>query len=131
MKLGALKELLNLPGADWKDISPPSNEYICVGKTSKVSKISHSVTIKGDGSWDVCIYGQTIHPEHSPILSPIPLKIESKSASRLLELVNSSTICCGNNDKKFVSMIAGRKDISSDGSVAAFLDTSKDVCMVR
>ena len=58
------------------------------------------------------------------------MMIDCSSASRLLEVVSCSTICCGNSDNKFVEMIAERKGknvLSSDGSVAAYLDDTIEV----
>lgn len=130
MNLAALKELITLPSLEWKDISPSSDEVISMCKIVECSKISHCITINSDCSWEVFVYGQKIHPEHSPVLNEIPSKVDWNSASRFLELIDTSTICCGNNDGSFVGMIAERKGknvVSSDGSVAAYIDNTVEV----
>ena len=56
--------------------------------------------------------------------------VDRSSASCLLEVISSSTICCGNSVNKFVEMIAqckGKNVLSSDGSVAAYLDDTIEV----
>ena len=131
MNIAVLKEHVTLPSSKWIDVSPPSNEMLSVCKVVDCSKLTHCITINYDNSWDVFIHGRKILPSCCTILKTIPTKIhDSKAASQLLELVNSSTICCGNSDDNFVSMISGRKGenvVSSDGSVAAYLDDSVEV----
>ena len=64
------------------------------------------------------------------MLSQIPCEVNHASGSRLLEIVHGSTICPGNNDEKYVAMIAerkGRNIVSPDGSVAAYLDETMEV----
>ncbi len=74
------------------------------------------------------MYGQKIQPQLCKILSSIPSRIDGSSASNLMKVVDSSSICCGNNDEKFVEMIAKHKEknvVSTDGSIVAYLDTTK------
>lgn len=128
LNLLKLKEEVTIPGSEWKDISPPSNDHIAFGKFTGCDEMSHRITINNDSSWIIHVYGQNIPPQLCTLLKETPSRIDCHSASRLLEVVDSSRICRGNDDEKFIDLVGkrrGKSIVSPSGSIVAFLDSTK------
>ena len=128
MNLAKLKQLIAIPSPDWKDISPLELDHISFCKVDECDKMSHCITVSADCSWNVCVYGHKIQPQNCTLLNSIPSRIDHRSVSHLMSVIDSSSICKGNEDEKFLDMIARRKEkniVSADGSTVAYLDTTK------
>ena len=129
MKLASIKQRITLPCSEWKDVSPLTNECITFCKMSaECTMMKNCLTIKSDSSWTVHVYGQKIQPHCCRALDTVPSRVDHNSISSLLEILDNSTLCHGNENRKFVDMIAKREEknvVSSDGRVVAYLNNTK------
>ena len=92
-------------------------------------KVSHSVTVKEDLTWEVCILAHQVDPNNS-LLSSVPQQLDTSSLQRLLVLIEESSVCPGNPDEHFIEVMLSRKEhriLHSDGNVAAYVDDDFDV----
>lgn len=129
LNLAAIKDTLALPNSDWQDISLPLTDEMRLCRIYEC-RIDILVTIYSTGKWEVSVHGQNITCDHCPLLKKVPCKVTDKTASSLVECVHKATFCSGNNDEAYVKMVAerkGRKVISPDGSVAAYIDETREV----
>jgi len=75
-------------------------------------QICLSIKIEEDGSWTINIMGIIQEPRHLPIFAGHLHVISSVADLKaIVDTVNQSSICCGNNDEKYEELISSRKRI--------------------
>jgi hypothetical protein len=92
-------------------------------------KVTHSLCVKEDLTWEVCAFDHKVDSISTP-LSSIPRQLAVDSLQTLLTLVEETIICPGNPDAHFIDMMLSRKEhkiLHDDGSVAAYIDDNFDV----
>ena len=88
----------------------------CEESTSGDFQISMSLVVNIDMSWEVTVLGSKL-PSSCAILSSLPQIIGSMSHIKsILAYVDSCSVCIGNNDEKFHSLVTSRDGDFMDSS---------------
>ena len=115
----------------WSDQSSSHPEEIWFCKilsqpssSNQSMMISHSPIIHSDLTWTVFMHGNRVQPTNRSPLSSIPMTIDSASLKRLIDIVDTASICPGHPDELFVKMAVSHKGklVSVSGEVVGFLD---------
>ncbi|SMN01235.1 hypothetical protein SPONN_2331 [uncultured Candidatus Thioglobus sp.] len=120
----SLKSALHLP-PHWVDQSVG----ICKveERHDSGSEVTRCIKIESDFTWKVYAHGREINPLSScSAISHIGGNLDPSSLQLLVDTVDRCTVCSGNSEKQFVSVVEARKGSirSSNGDVSAFLDQS-------
>ena len=91
--------------------------------------VTHSVIVNADFSWQASVHGHIIQPTSSNPLSSIPVNLNQSSLSNLVSVLDSCTVCPGNPDPHFVTMVESRKGkfVTSTGEVRASIESALPV----
>lgn len=127
----ALKRSLSLPDG-WNDVSPSEQSCITLCKlasnacsSSAPVNLTHTIKICEDRSWSITVLGNKVDVAACKVLKKVPPILGRNTVNLLINLVDSSCICTGNDDEKYVKVVAQRKEKqikSSNGSMAAYFD---------
>ena len=127
-----------LPPKAWSDQST-SNTTIRLCKISEQPcssqqplLVSHCITIAADLTWEAFAYGHKLDPCQCQPLHGITPHLNSASLQHLIHVLDTSTICAGHPDEKYVSMLKakkGKRVIASDGCTRAYLDEQGQVTL--
>ena len=119
-----MKSSVVLPSKAWSDQST-SNTTIRLCKISEQPcssqqplLVSHCITIASDLTWEAFAYGYKLDPCQCQPLHGITPHLNNASLQHLLHVLDTSTICAGHPDEKYVSMLKakkGKRVIASDG----------------
>ena len=91
--------------------------------------VSQCLSVSSDCTWKLIVHGQQV--SHS-LLSSLPAKLTHEQLQRLINTLESSSVCPGNPDEKFVELIKAKKGKIMNAkrkSVAAALDSAGEVCI--
>ena len=78
--------------------------------------IHFSLRINPDFSWSVTLFGDLISSENE-LLRMLPQTLASTTdIDTVIRSLDSSTICSGNNDKRFMELAVCRKGVFKDSS---------------
>lgn len=124
-----------LPSQAWSDQST-SNSTIRLCKISEQPcssqqplLVSHCITVAADLTWEAFAHGHKLDPCQCQPLHGIIPHIDSASLQHLIHVLDTSTICAGHPDEKYVSMLEakkGKRVIASDG---CYLDEQGQVTL--
>ena len=93
--------------------------------------ITHSVTIRKNGTWSTAIHGQDADHHRCPSLSAVPdVLAGSSDAISLLSSISGQNVCTWNPDEKFIPLAETRKGVfkkQSGDATTAFLDKTYPV----
>ena len=127
-----------LPSQAWSDQST-SNSTIRLCKISEQPcssqqplLVSHCITVAADLTWEAFAHGHKLDPCQCQPLHGIIPHIDSASLQHLIHVLDTSTICAGHPDEKYVSMLEakkGKRVIASDGCTSAYLDEQGQVTL--
>ena len=84
--------------------------YKLVSNAESTGKdVHYSLKVCNDFSWSLFVFGRQIVPATSPVLAQLPRLIPSAVDVKLLiEVLDSSKVCPGNNDPKFDELVKCR-----------------------
>ena len=100
-----------------------STAVLALPVTTEPVVISKSLHVRTDLSWRLFIHGKLAN--HVPVLSSIDEKITYKSIHLLLDISSSHSVCTGQPDDSFVSLVHEKK-----GAVFS-LDSTSDVAYLH
>ena len=123
---------------EWNNLSNDFSDEIQLCKVSSQSdtssepmKISHSIIINSNMSWNVYVHGNKVSCRKNTPLSPFPDKLSAESLQSLINVVDSASVCPGNPDKKFISVVKAKKGVlkSTSGEKTSAIDDAFEVSL--
>lgn len=86
----------------------------------------HCICIEEDLTWNIFVCGKAVNVDDCSVLSSFGKKLDCRSLSALIEVVDGSNLCKGNYEDHFVSLVEMRKGTirTANGAVSAYLDDS-------
>lgn len=96
------------------------------GRHNCGSEVTRCITVESDFTWKVYAHGREIDPRSCSAINHISDKLDSMSLQLLVDTVDRCTVCPGNCEHQFVSLLEERKGSikSTNGSISAYLDQS-------
>lgn len=122
----------------WNNMSNDSSDEIRLckvlsqsGTSSEPMKISHSIIINSNMTWNVFVHGSKVSCRKNTPLSQFPDKLSAESLQSLINVVDSASVCPGNPDKKFIDMVKAKKGAlkSISGEKTAAIDDAFQVSL--
>ena len=122
----------------WSNLSNNSSDEIqlckllCTsGTSSEPMKISHSIMINSDMTWNVYVHGNKVLCRRNTPLSQFPDRLSAESLQSLISIVDSASVCPGNPDEKFIRMVKAKKGVvkSANGEKTAAIDDAFQVSL--
>ena len=131
LQLNQVHSALVLPSTGWTDQSPDGLGKIVVCKLSNQSSSSaqppsllFSVIVQPDLTWNLFVCGHEVTRAMCSALRVFPVTMALDCLSKLLETLDSLSICLG--QPTFVSMLRAKKGkiLSPNGLISCKLDSS-------
>ena len=131
VSLTTLVSNICLPSQHWCLRNKEDGDDVIIYKVSDQAsssavplKITHSITIKSDLTWELSVHGYLVNKKRCHLLSGFPDHLTQASLCSLLSLVDGCKVCPGHPDLKFVQMAQERKGVilSKNKTVAAQVD---------
>ena len=119
----------------WKNTTQPFEGKINAIKLYKIESfpslptqppvISHSLLVSAELSWKLMVHGHDVLPNCSFLFSKVPPTLSKATFRDLLTIVESSAVCPGNFDERFVELAQAQKGmfLTKSGEVRAYLET--------
>ena len=107
-------------------------KLLCTSDTSsEPMKISHSIMINSDMTWNVYVHGNKVLCRRNTPLSQFPDRLSAESLQSLISIVDSASVCPGNPDEKFIHMVKAKKGVvkSVNGEKTAAIDDAFQVSL--
>ena len=104
----------------------------CRISTRSTCHVSQCLSVNSDCTWKLIVHGQQVSRKSCSLLSSFPAKLTHEQLQRLINTLESSSVCPGNPDEKFVELIKVKKGkiMNAKGkNVAATLDSAGEVCI--
>ena len=89
------------------------------------------LVVQADGSWEVFTRYCRLTPSSCLLLSQFPDVLTPAELPSLVDVLDKSTVCCGNPDKEYTELACSRKGVFKDVSgknIKAKLDSTPFVC---
>ena len=94
-------------------------------------KISHSIMINSDMTWNVYVHGNKVLCRRNTLLSQFSDRLSAESLQSLISIVDSASVCPGNPDEKFIRMVKAKNGVvkSANGEKKAAVDDAFQVSL--
>ena len=94
-------------------------------------KISHSIIINPDMTWNVHVHGNKVLCRRNTPISQFPDKLYAESLQSSFSVVDSASVCPGNPNEKFISIVKAKKGVvkSTSGQRTAAIDNAFQVSL--
>ena len=124
-----VKGSISLPQG-WTNLNKEGEIALCKFNkcaTTGCLEVTHSLQVSSDLTWQSCIHGHPVTRENCSLLSHLPSMLTSYAMfTTLIDIFETSKICQGNPDHRFIPLQKERQEIFKDASgsrTVAYVDS--------